>query len=164
MKKLIYAAALAVMFVAGVSAETKQAVYTVNPQMSCQNCENKIKSNLRYEKGIKKIETSLSDQTVTVTYDDTKTDSEKIAAGFKKVGYTAVTADGKGAATKQCGKSTQGCCKNSQAQAKCENKCNSSQAEAKCESKCKNSGEHKCKNSCENTKDHKCKNHCKNHK
>ncbi len=127
MKKLIYVAALAVLFATSTMAETKETVYTVNPQMSCQNCENKIKSNLRFEKGIKKIETSLKDQTVTVTYDDTKTDSDKIIAGFKKVGYTAVAADGKpAAASKQC-------CKTS----KCEGK-----GESKCEGKCGNDCKH----------------------
>lgn len=122
MKRILYAAALAALFASSALAETKQAVYTVTPQMSCQNCENKIKSNLRFEKGIKKIETSLNDQTVTVTYDDTKTDSEKIIAGFKKVGYTAVAADGKCTAAKEC-------CKTS----KCENK-----VEGKCDNKCVN--------------------------
>ncbi len=126
MKKLIYTAALAALFATSAFAETKEAVFTVNPQMSCQNCENKIKSNLRFEKGIKKIETSLNDQTVTVTYDDTKTDSEKIIAGFKKVGYTAVAADGKSAATKQC-------CKTS----KCENK-SKDKCKKECGNKCKN--------------------------
>ncbi|MDE5814315.1 MAG: heavy-metal-associated domain-containing protein [Muribaculaceae bacterium] len=127
MKKYILPLALAALFASTAFAETKQAVYTVNPQMSCQNCENKIKSNLRFEKGIKKIETSLKDQTVTVTYDDTKTDSEKIIAGFKKVGYTAVASDGKAVPQKGC------CAKTS----KCENK-----EESKCEGKC---GDH-CKN------------------
>ncbi len=132
MKKIIYTLALAALFASSAFAETKEAVFTVNPQMSCQNCENKIKSNLRFEKGVKKIETSLADQTVTVTYDDTKTDSEKIIAGFKKVGYTAVAADGKSSATKQC--------------------CKESKGEKKCEGKCENSSESKCKNHCENHK------------
>ncbi len=132
MKKIIYSLALAALFASSAFAETKEAVFTVNPQMSCQNCENKIKSNLRFEKGVKKIETSLADQTVTVTYDDTKTNSEKIIAGFKKVGYTAVAADGKSSATKQC--------------------CKESKGDKKCEGKCENSGESKCKNHCENHK------------
>lgn len=116
MKKFLYAAAFVALFASAAFAETKQAVYTVNPQMSCQNCENKIKSNLRFEKGVKKIETSLKDQTVTVTYDDTKTDSEKIIAGFKKVGYTAVASDGKSTTQKNC-------CKKAKGESKCEGKC-----------------------------------------
>ena len=46
---------------------------TTLPQMHCQNCENKIKSNLRFEKGIKSIETSVPNQTVTVKYNADKT-------------------------------------------------------------------------------------------
>lgn len=92
-KKIIYSLALASLFAAAATAETREAVFTVTPPMSCGSCENKIKSNLRFEKGVKKIETSLSDQTVTVTYDDTKTDEEKIISGFKKIGYQAVASD-----------------------------------------------------------------------
>ena len=44
-------------------------VMTPTPQMHCESCENKIKKNLRFESGVKKIETSVKDQTVTVTYD-----------------------------------------------------------------------------------------------
>ncbi len=64
-------------------------VLTVNPPMSCQNCENKIKSNIRFEKGVGKIVTDLKAQTVTVTFDPRKTDKEKIIKAFKKIGYTA---------------------------------------------------------------------------
>ena len=59
------------------------------PKMSCQNCENKIKSNLRFEKGIKSIETSLDSQTVTVVFNPKKTNVENIQKGFKKIGYAA---------------------------------------------------------------------------
>ena len=57
--------------------------------MHCKNCENRVKNNLRFEKGVKLIETSVEQQTVTVTYDDQKTTPEKIVAGFKKFGYDA---------------------------------------------------------------------------
>ncbi len=65
------------------------AVFTVMPKMSCQNCENKIKSNLRFEKGVKSIETSLTGQTVTVKYNPKKTNVEAIQKGFAKIGYAA---------------------------------------------------------------------------
>ena len=38
--------------------DIKTVVFTTNPQMHCENCENKIKGNLRFEKGIKEITTS----------------------------------------------------------------------------------------------------------
>ena len=69
-------------------------VMTPTPQMHCENCENKIKKNLRFESGVKKIETSIKEQTVTVTYDATKTDVKKIQAAMKEIGYdTKVVSD-----------------------------------------------------------------------
>ena len=57
--------------------------------MHCENCENKIKNNLRFEKGVKEITTSVDNQTVTVKYDADKTTPDKIQQGFKKFGYEA---------------------------------------------------------------------------
>ena len=67
----------------------KTVVFTTTPQMHCAACENKIKSNLRFEKGIKSIETSVPNQTVTVEYNADKTTPEKLQKGFEKFGYKA---------------------------------------------------------------------------
>ncbi len=56
-----------------VFREIKTVFFTTTPQMHCAACENKIKNNLRFEKGIKSIETSVPDQTVTVRYNADKT-------------------------------------------------------------------------------------------
>lgn len=83
--------------IASVSAKAPAdttAVFNVMPKMSCQNCENKIKSNLRFEKGIKSIETSLDEQTVKVTFNPKKTNVEAIQKGFKKIGYSATPITG----------------------------------------------------------------------
>ncbi len=56
-----------------VFREIKTVFFTTTPQMHCAACENKIKNNLRFEKGIKSIETSVPDQTVTVKYNADKT-------------------------------------------------------------------------------------------
>ncbi|MBD5285098.1 MAG: heavy-metal-associated domain-containing protein [Bacteroides sp.] len=96
MKKAITLMALLVMmmsFAMPMSAKgptkSETLVLSVNPQMSCQNCENKIKSNLRFEKGVTNIATSLENQSVTITFNPEKTDKAKIIAAFKKIGYTA---------------------------------------------------------------------------
>ena len=60
---------------------------TTQPQMHCQNCENKIKSNIRFVKGTKKIETSVDDQRVTIIYDGKKAKYEDYVAAFRKIGY-----------------------------------------------------------------------------
>ncbi len=46
-------------------------------------------TNLRFEKGIKSIETSVPNQTVTVQYNADKTTPEKLQKGFEKFGYKA---------------------------------------------------------------------------
>ena len=73
--------------------DIKTVVLTTNPQMHCENCENKIKGNMRFEKGVKKIETDIPKQHVTITYDADKTTVEKLKAGFEKFGYEAETVE-----------------------------------------------------------------------
>ena len=71
-------------------------VMTPTPQMHCENCENKIKSNMRFEKGVKKVETDLEKQHVTITYDPKKNTVAGLQAGMKKIGYeTKVVSDSK---------------------------------------------------------------------
>ena len=69
--------------------DIQTVVVTTTPQMHCENCENRIKNNLRFEKGIKKIETDVEKQTVTITYDADKTTVENILKGFEKFKYSA---------------------------------------------------------------------------
>ena len=109
MKKMLLMLALAACSLNGALAkDLKKVVLTTTPQMSCHNCENKIKNNIRFEKGVKEIETNLDAQTVTVTYDADKTNVESLIAGFKKIGYTATEAKTGGCCKKAEG---QGCCK-----------------------------------------------------
>ncbi len=102
--------------------KSETVILSVNPPMSCQNCENKIKSNLRFEKGVTNIATSLENQSVTVTFNPDKTDKSKIVTAFKKIGYTATEKTGN-AATK-CGK---GCCSSAKEGKSC---CEGEKAEA----------------------------------
>ena len=69
--------------------DIKTVVLTTQPEMHCANCEKKIKDNIRFEKGIKSIKTSLDDKTVTIEYDADKTSVDKIKEGFKKIKYEA---------------------------------------------------------------------------
>ncbi len=84
--------ALAIPAAAKTPKETETVVFTVQPKMSCRNCETKIKSNLRFEKGVSKIVTSVPKQTVTISYDPAKTDIEHLTAAFAKIGYKATQA------------------------------------------------------------------------
>lgn len=72
-----------------MAKDIKTVVFTTVPQMHCSGCENKIKNNIRFVKGVKSIETNVEKQTVTVQYDADKTSADKIRQGFSKIGYTA---------------------------------------------------------------------------
>ena len=61
---------------------------STDPQMHCANCENRIKQNIRFVKGVKKIVTSIPEQTVTIVYDSSKSTFDDFVAAFKKIGYT----------------------------------------------------------------------------
>ena len=69
--------------------DIKTLVVTTTPQMHCANCEKKIKGNLRFEKGVTKIDTNVEQQRVTINYDADKTTPERIIKAFGKFGYTA---------------------------------------------------------------------------
>lgn len=80
---------MALFAIASLAKDIKTVVFTTTPKMHCESCENKIKNNLRFEKGVKSIETSVEEQTVTVRYDADKTTVEKLLKGFAKFGYSA---------------------------------------------------------------------------
>lgn len=94
-KKLI--TLLAVLFISMGTAFAKDfrtVVFKVE-QMMCQNCEKKVKDNIKFEKGLKKFTTDLKVKTVTITYDAEKTNVEQLQAGFKKFKYEAVVIEDK---------------------------------------------------------------------
>lgn len=114
MKKIILGCVM-LMGAASLYAKDMQTlVVTTTPKMSCQNCENKIKGNLRFEKGIHKIETDLKNQTVTITYDADKTDETKIADAFGKLNYKVSKAG-----TQTEGQSCSGSCKKEESNKDC---------------------------------------------
>ena len=88
MKRILLLLALATTLTAAAK-DIKTLVVTTTPQMHCTNCEKKIKGNLRFEKGVTKIETDVEGQKVTITYDADKTTPERITQAFQKFGYTA---------------------------------------------------------------------------
>ena len=108
MKKNLFVFAMLMMSVMAFAKDVKTVVFTTQPQMHCSSCEDKIKSNLRFEKGIKAIETSVENQTVTVTYDADKTTAENLQKGFEKFGYTASVVDA--AASKKAEGEKKSCC------------------------------------------------------
>ena len=70
---------------------TDTLIVTPTPQMHCENCEKRIKNNIRFVKGTKKITTSVPNQTVTIIYDNTKATKEDYEKAFKSIGYEIKT-------------------------------------------------------------------------
>ncbi len=84
---MFMALSMGVFAAAAQSHKTDTLVVTTNPQMHCQSCEKRIKSNIRFVKGTKSIDTSIGNQTVTIVYDPSKTAFSDFVAAFKKIGY-----------------------------------------------------------------------------
>lgn len=89
MKKVILFPVMLLTTMVSLAKDIKTVVLTTNPQMHCESCEKKIKGNIRFEKGIKTIETDLKTKTITIEYDADKTNVQNIIKGFKKIKYEA---------------------------------------------------------------------------
>lgn len=58
--------------------------------MHCEQCVKKMEANLPFEKGVKDLDVSLEDKTVTFKFDPLKTDRKKLAEAIIRLGYEAV--------------------------------------------------------------------------
>ena len=87
---------LTVMFLFGISAvsaqdkkknnKEEQVVFSVT--MHCHDCEQRIKKNIPYERGVKDLTTNLEKQLVTIKYQSDKTDKAKLKKSIEKLGYS----------------------------------------------------------------------------
>ena len=92
MKKLL-AMSVLIFFGLAAKAENRTVFFSVNPPLVCNNCETKMKENIRFEKGVKSVKPSAKKGTVEIVYDDSKTHISNLVAGFKKIGYEATEID-----------------------------------------------------------------------
>lgn len=76
--------------VASAKGHCDTLVVKTNPEMRCSGCENRIKNDIRFVKGTKKIETSLEKQTVTIVYDYRYASYDIYAKAFEKLRYEIV--------------------------------------------------------------------------
>ena len=109
MKKLGMFMAAMMIAATGFAKDIKTVVFNTAPEMHCQNCENRIKEGLKFEKGVKDIKTDLDSKTVTIEYDADKTSTDKLVEAFAKINYTATEAKAGGCKCKHA--EGQGCCK-----------------------------------------------------
>ena len=55
----------------------------------CEQCKERIESDLSFEKGIKSSNLDLKSKIITVIYNPNKTDKQKIREAITKIGYDA---------------------------------------------------------------------------
>ena len=67
--------------------ELKTTVFQTD--VDCENCAKKVDNSIPYQKGVKEVKVDVSTQTVTVTYDTSKTNDEALVKAFKKVKVNA---------------------------------------------------------------------------
>lgn len=93
MKKFsILAIAIAVIGLSSFTApKPKAAKKTVVfcSTVDCEHCEKKVKENISFEKGVKDLSVDLTDQTVKIVFDESKTDTTTLAKAIRKLGYEA---------------------------------------------------------------------------
>lgn len=88
MKKIITLLMMLTMTTVMMAKDIRTLVVTTTPQMHCAKCENRVKTNLGNVKGIKSIETSVADQTVTIKYDAKKVSEDGIFQAFEGFGMS----------------------------------------------------------------------------
>lgn len=74
---------------AKASKSAKEETVTFRTNLHCKNCVKKVNENIAFEKGVKDLNVSLEKQTITVTFDPSKTSVETLAKAIRKLGYAA---------------------------------------------------------------------------
>ena len=67
--------------------EKKFKEVTFSVSMHCEKCVEKIRENISYEKGVKGLDISLEEKTVSVRYDASKTDEQTLSDAIAELGY-----------------------------------------------------------------------------
>ena len=95
MKQILTTLLLVIAFAITADAknESAKAYFALEPQITNQNLENKVKTGMRYETGVQAIDVNRQQQIVTITYDAEKTTVDALIEAFKKIGFTATTTE-----------------------------------------------------------------------
>jgi len=68
---------------------TREAQVVFSVDMDCHNCEQKVKKNIPYQRGVKDLTTNLDKQLVTIKYQTNRTDKDKLKKSIEKLGFKA---------------------------------------------------------------------------
>jgi len=90
-KRVLVLLLIAAIPVFASGQDKKKDVETVkySTSIDCDNCVNKIMTNLVHEKGISDVKCDLKTKEVSVTFKKTKNSPEEIKKALEKLGFTA---------------------------------------------------------------------------
>ena len=87
---------LAVVFLMGIQTVSAQAkkeatkdgsvVFKVN--VDCHSCEQKIKKNIPFERGVRNVTVNLEKQQVAIEFQPNRTNKDKLKQAIVKLGFT----------------------------------------------------------------------------
>jgi mercuric ion binding protein len=88
MNKALVFAAIAVGIATSPAAQAADRTITLAvSNMYCAACPSIVKGSLEAVPGVAKVQVSYRDQTATVTYDDAKTDVDRLTSATTNAGY-----------------------------------------------------------------------------
>ncbi len=67
----------------------KEKEINIQTSAVCGMCEERIETNMAYEKGVKSVELNDETKIVTITYKSAKTNPKKLRKAISKLGYDA---------------------------------------------------------------------------
>ena len=67
----------------------KEKEIKIQTSAVCGMCEERIETNIAYEKGVKSVELDDETKIVTITYKSAKTNPKKLRKAISKLGYDA---------------------------------------------------------------------------
>ena len=85
--KNLFLIILTMTFASLANAQTDTLV--VKTSVLCDECKERIEHDLSFQKGVKSNVVNLDTKEVTVVYNATKTDPQKIRVAITKIGYDA---------------------------------------------------------------------------
>ena len=113
MKKNILILVLVMLFGMGnifaQEKDTKISEVILLTEMHCQNCADKVAKQLAYTKGVIDVQANHEKNAVYIKYRNDRTDTEKLIASLKEIGYTA-TVFNAGHNCSQCPHAKAGAC------------------------------------------------------
>ncbi|MDR0768606.1 MAG: heavy-metal-associated domain-containing protein [Dysgonamonadaceae bacterium] len=70
----------------GKKKKTEEVTFVVN--LFCEKCKAKIERHISWEKGVKDLTVDLDKKTVTIQYDPSKTNEQKLKEAIENLDYT----------------------------------------------------------------------------